>query len=243
MPRRIRVWPEGLFLRWKARTGRTEVAGALSAQGLSPPGLAPPAILVAMLLAPPALPTPQEAPTAQTAPALECESWAQRVQTGDLVFRTEPGWVSRAVLHAQGDPRYSHVGIVVRGHDGPRVFHAEIDPDAQVEGVVAQDLCTYLRRSTRAAVKRLRTLDEPGRRAIAQAVLDRGFPGFNWRFVWEPADGSVYCTQYVWQVIQHAQAGRDLAHPDAGSILTTGQLLDSDALVDVGVTGVTWDAR
>ncbi len=230
-------------MRRKARTSYARMAVAWHGKRLNLRGLAIPAVLVAMLLAPPARPKPQEAPTAQIAPALACESWAQRVQTGDLVFRTEPGWISLAVLHAQGDHRYSHVGLVVRGSDGPRVFHAEIDSDVQVDGVIAQDLCTYLRRSTRAAVKRLRTLDEPGRKAIAQAVHDRGFPAFNWRFAWEPADGSVYCTQYVWQVIQRAWAGWGLAHPDAGSILKTGQLLDSGALMDVAVTGVTPSAR
>jgi hypothetical protein len=74
-------------------------------------------------------------------------------------------------------------------------------------------------------------------------VQDRGFPGFNWRFVWEPADGSVYCTQYVWQVIERARPSQFLVHPDAGGTLTTGQLLDSDALVDVAVAGVKSGAR
>jgi len=152
--------------------------------------------------------------------------------TGDLVFRTENGWISRMVLQMQGDDRYSHVGVVIVQDGAPRVFHAEIDPDTGARGVISQDVCTYLRRSVRAELRRPQALSDFDRAALAQAVGEIGARPFNTRLSWSPEEGSVYCTQYVWQVFERALPGRVFGH-HPGGVLTVTQLLDSQALRDV----------
>jgi hypothetical protein len=153
-------------------------------------------------------------------------------QTGDLVFRAEDGAISKMVMQVQGDDRYSHVGVVVNHSGNPLVYHAEIDGESGAQGVVKQDLCFYLRRAQRAALMRPTAFAEAERQAVADAVAGLGYRPFNWRLLWRPKDGSVYCTQYVWQIFQRASPRR--AQGFSGEpVLTVAKLLDAMSLSPV----------
>jgi hypothetical protein len=75
-------------------------------------------------------------------------------------------------------------------------------------------------------------LKGPDRDAIVDAVAALGHRSFNWRLSWQPADGSVYCTQYVWRVFERALPGR-LPGLSADAVLTVPQLLGSMSLAAV----------
>ncbi len=163
-----------------------------------------------------------------------CTWMREAAQTGDLVFRAEDGLISQMVMRAQGDYRYSHVGLVVINSGIPMVHHAEIDAESGAQGVVKQDLCFYLRRAQRAALMRPTSLSETERRAVANVVASLGYRPFNWRMLWQPKDGSVYCTQYVWQIFQRASPGRIAGLP-VEPVLTVTKLLDTMSLAPVHV--------
>lgn len=158
-----------------------------------------------------------------------CVWMRSAAQTGDLVFRAEDGAISKMVMQVQGDDRYSHVGVVVNHSGNPLVYHAEIDGESGAQGVVKQDLCFYLRRAERAALMRPTAFAETERRAVADAVAGLGYRSFNWRLLWNPQDGSVYCTQYVWQIFQMASPRRTQGF-SGGPVLTVAKLLDSMSL-------------
>lgn len=139
-------------------------------------------------------------------------------------------------MRVQGDDRYSHVGIVVGDGGGARVHHAEIDVESGADGVVAQDVCAYLKRAERAALMRPAGLSEAERAEVAQQVSAIGHRPFNKRLQWEPEDGSVYCTQYVWLILERAWPS-GMGAKRSGDLLTVPALLDGLPLRLVSATG------
>jgi hypothetical protein len=154
-----------------------------------------------------------------------CAEFSREARTGDLIFRAENSWLSRAVMHAQQDWRFSHVGIVVETSQGARVFHAEFNPSFGTDGVVSHDLCTFARRALRLELRRLDSIGERQRQRIAEAVHVIGAPRFNLRFEAWPADGSVYCTQYVWRVLKQVVPAA-LGEAEDPGLITVTKLLD-----------------
>ncbi len=161
-------------------------------------------------------------------PAQDCERLGAAVKTGDLIFRAEDSLISRLVMHAQGDGRFSHVGLIVEQAGGPRVFHAEYDPAKDVDGVVSDDLCAFVRRALRIEVRRPQGQAATDSRALSRIVERIGFPRFNLAFREDPGDGSVYCTQYVWRVL--AAANVIIGLPRRPGLITVPNLLDAPEL-------------
>lgn len=175
-----------------------------------------PAIVLALVLG---TVLPAEASTSR------CAEFSRQARTGDLLFRAEDSWISLAVMHAQRDWRFSHVGIAVETDQGTRVFHSEYDPASGTDGVVSHDVCTFARRAQRLELRRLDWIDEKQRRKIVEVIRAIGAPRFNLSFEASPADGSLYCTQYVWRVLGRAvPAGVEAA--GFQGVITITTLLD-----------------
>lgn len=102
--------------------------------------------------------------------------------------------------------------------------------------MVAQDVCSYLRQAERAALMRPVGLSELDRAEVARQVVAFGHRPFNRRFQWEPDDGSVYCTQYVWLILARAWPSGVRAN-HGGEVLGVPALLDGLPLEPVTVLG------
>ena len=169
--------------------------------------------------------------------AVDCSAIAEVAQTGDLIFRFENSWISRAVIAYQGDQGgqgYSHVGVVIKKAGDNTVFHAEYDPSRFLDGVVSESVCEYLSRAKRSSLRRWRGVTEQARHGIERAVRSIGPRKFNLKLLGQSSTGALYCTQYVVEIFAQV-VGRDLFRVEPKSIITVKQIADSDILDQVAL--------
>lgn len=174
---------------------------------------------------------------------------ADRFQTGDVIFRRGIGVLSQAVLAADRDGAYSHVGLIWRTADGVSVIHVSVDdppgsPDVarieRIEDFLAAD------RASAYCVCRLvddRTDAARGAVSVALGYVERRAP-FDSAFDLSTPD-ALYCTELVWRA--YREVGVDLADGGldrggfvggSGGYLLPGTLLRSTALTLVESGGL-----
>ena len=135
----------------------------------------------------------------------------EAMRTGDLVFRCGRGVLSRAVVTAEKDGRYSHVGVLIRDDDGVwKVAHsvpAEREFSGDFDRVKFEPLEAFLspKMAARGCFVHIGSLTDPVR---LQALCDEARQAFrdSVRFDhdYDLADSSqVYCTEFVWLLFKH----------------------------------------
>ncbi|MBO4282157.1 MAG: hypothetical protein J5873_03070 [Bacteroidales bacterium] len=129
------------------------------------------------------------------------------LQSGDLVFRMGRGLESRAVVSADRDAMFSHVGLLVREDGAWKVLHAVPGEEAETGGVerIKKDpLSLYLApdRAVAACVLRYDTAPEALEEVVRQAFrLYRKELPFDNKY--DITDSSqMYCTEYVTYVFR-----------------------------------------
>lgn len=146
--------------------------------------------------------------------------------TGDIVARARPELISKLVRTWQGDDRYSHVGIAVVHAGRVEVFHADFDLENSIDGVVSEDLCSFLSGASRAiALRFLKNLSDVEQNNVKTAVFGMRSTRFNKALQWESPLGEVYCTQYLWRIFTTALPSRAIPNR-AGEVLTVPQIID-----------------
>ena len=128
-----------------------------------------------------------------------------QLRQGDLVFRMGYGLESRAVVAADRDAMYSHVGLLVRDEGGWRVLHAvpgESEDTGGEEVLKKDSLPLYLRYDRACAVCVLRY--DTSEDALAE-VCRQGLRLYAERVPfdhsYDMADSSrLYCTEFVTNV-------------------------------------------
>lgn len=172
--------------------------------------------------------------TSAVSRAGDCRKVTSVAQTGDLIFRFEDSWVSRAVLAYQGGDGYSHVGVVVKKAETATVFHAEYDPARGLDGVLGESVCDYLGRAKRGSLRRWKEMTVQNRREIELAIASVGPRKFNLSLAKNSQSGALYCTQYVLEIFTRV-AGRDLFRFEANNVITVKQIADSNIFDQVAL--------
>jgi len=150
----------------------------------------------------------------------------QSLRTGDIVARARPDLISKLVRAWQGDDRYSHVGIAVVRAGRVEVFHADLDLENSVDGVISEDICSFLSGASRAiALRFLKSLSDSEQNEVKTAVFGMRSTRFNKTLQWESPVGEVYCTQYLWRIFTAALPSRAIPSR-AGKVLTVPQIID-----------------
>src|SRR5262245_24442662 len=103
---------------------------------------------------------------------------------GDLVFRRGKGALSRIALSVGSQPRFSHVGVVVRSDTGLLVIHALPGVPGRDDGVVAEPLSLFVSADAADEVGfyRLEALSERQRIQVRDFVLKALGRPFDYRF-------------------------------------------------------------
>jgi hypothetical protein len=135
------------------------------------------------------------------------------LEDGDLVFRKGRGAKSWAVLRADAEGIYSHIGIVVRQDSVFQVIH--ITPGERKNGEAVDrikmeplDEFWHSERAKHGAVYRL--IGDSSRRIAAQHAIRLLQKGLLFDHDYELADTTtMYCTQLVWYV--YTLAGKDIS--------------------------------
>jgi len=122
-----------------------------------------------------------------------------KLRTGDLVFRYEDSLISKVVLAYQGDSNFSHVGMALRTDQGWKITHAEYDPSREIDGVISESYCSYIRLAQRGVIKRFNKPYGFDEMVFHRTLREHQFKKFNLRLKTDDIK-SVYCTQYVWLV-------------------------------------------
>lgn len=181
-------------------------------------------VAAALLLAGAASPTAHDRQVIEPVSAV-----AQRLRTGDLVFRRGIGLESLLVLSIDRGFRYSHVGLVVSDALGVRVIHAipRTTEEKTEDGVVIESLETYLapQRASEFAVYRL----APGVKdaaAIGRAAAQKAGEWASERRPFDHAFDSasadaLYCTELIYRSLAFGGLTIDLPSPSA-DLLGTG---------------------
>ena len=167
---------------------------------------------------------------------------ADALRAGDLVFRRGRSLTSRMVLAADQRSPYSHVGIVYRGDDGPRILHAipGEDFDSLMPLQVASP-AAFTEAASAVSIRRL-AQDDAGvaERAAASAwSYTRDAVRFDADFDLQSRD-AMYCTELVWHA--YRDAGLDLVDGvfvdliipfGEGPYILPSSLLDSPYLTEI----------
>ena len=135
----------------------------------------------------------------------------QTTQPGDLIFRRGSGvWTEVFSQASRQEGFYSHVGIVTKQSDGLHVWHAEADDFSGVGGVRNDPIDVFLKHSQGVAIGKLAaTLFNPiAITRQATAATWSNVP-FDTSFRLDDHASSVYCTEYVWEVIRRT-SNRDV---------------------------------
>jgi Permuted papain-like amidase enzyme, YaeF/YiiX, C92 family len=163
---------------------------------------------------------------------------AAELEPGDLLFRRGRSLVSRAVLAADGQGEFSHVGLVSVRNGRVWVLHATPPEEPGVAGgVLAEPLASFLAPEKASAAAVYRTRDRQAAPAAERAA---------WRFIAGhlPFDDDfdlsspdrLYCTELVWKA--YREAGVDLetgVTGPRGRYLLPGRLARSPQLTQVRV--------
>lgn len=141
---------------------------------------------------------------------------AAGLQTGDIAFHESRSSQS-AALKAATHSRYTHMGLVVVGDDGPVVIEA-------VQPVRRTPWADWVARGAggHVVVKRLSAPLEPAQTAAVVAAAEQllGRP-YDLAFGWD--DRAIYCSELVWKAFERGAGVRlgeprrfadfDLSHP------------------------------
>jgi hypothetical protein len=131
------------------------------------------------------------------------------LQDGDLVFRRGRDAIGRIVLSHGDQPRFSHVGMIVRVEDQPLVVHALPQTAGHAGGVRLESVEAFSSpmRASDAGYYRLQRLMPDQRLVIRRYLLEAVGMPFDLRFEYT-SDDALYCTELVLKAL--AAAGVDL---------------------------------
>lgn len=151
------------------------------------------------------------------------------LEDGDLVFRRGQDALSRLVLSRRDGSRFSHVGVVVRGADGPGVVHALPDAAGGDGGVRREPLAAFLAPAVAgdAAAYRVPGLDPAARRALRARLLGRLGQPFDYGFALSTPDRA-YCSELAVDALR--AAGRKVSVPTVPVALANEPVVLPDAL-------------
>ena len=133
-------------------------------------------------------------------------------QQGDVIFRKGTGIKSQAVLHADANGIYSHVGIVVLKDSTFQVVHIvpnEQENDEKIDKIKIEPIGEFWRkdRAKYGAVYRLK--DNGLGEKAAQKALNFLQKNVNFDHDYNLNDTTeMYCTELVWNA--YLQAGQDI---------------------------------
>lgn len=138
--------------------------------------------------------------TVEPAPPLSAldEQSLKRLETGDLVFRRQSGLMSEIARKlSPNEKRFSHVGLVISGPKVITVIHSVSDEARGVDGVVSEDIGTFLSESSDWSFYRVAmTLDQRAAlRLHSEKLLQANIP-FDDNFDLS-TDDRLYCTELV----------------------------------------------
>ena len=149
--------------------------------------------------------------TVQEAPAFPIEKMLE----GDLAFRCGQGVFSRAVISAEEDPRYSHVGVLVKENEAWKVVHAvpgESDFPGDFDRVKAEAIGDFFApdRAFRGCLVHTGLADSALVAALSREALQLARDSVRFDASFDLTDSSrLYCTELVWMLYRHA--GIDLS--------------------------------
>ncbi|WP_193214428.1 YiiX/YebB-like N1pC/P60 family cysteine hydrolase [Luteolibacter marinus] len=119
------------------------------------------------------------------------------LQEGDIVFHGNAGGQSDAIREATGSP-YTHCGVVFRKDGRLMVFEA-------VQPVRAVPVEAFIARSQPGTFHARRLKNPPRPEAIAEAkAWAAKQSGRNYDYLFQWADGALYCSELVWKVYDRA---------------------------------------
>ena len=129
---------------------------------------------------------------------------------GDIVFRRGMDAIGRMVLSYDDQPRFSHVGMVVRVAGETLVVHALPETPGNDGGVRVDRLGNFSspQRAEDVGYYRLGRLTREQRSEIHRFLLEHVGTPFDLRFEYS-TDDSMYCTELVLKAL--AQVGVDVA--------------------------------
>lgn len=132
------------------------------------------------------------------------------LQDGDLVFRRGRDAIGRIVLGYGDQPRFSHVGMVVRIGEQVMIAHALPETASDPGGVRLDPLHSFSSptRASDVGYFRPRVLATGQREEIRRYLLESVGTPFDLRFKFS-TDDAMYCTELVLKAL--AQVGIDLA--------------------------------
>lgn len=167
-----------------------------------------------------------------------------RLEPGDIVFRRGAGMTSHAVLIAQNDGIYSHVGIVADSAGQILVVHAvpgEPDFKGDPDRVKADRPETFFDSQRAIAGAVMRCPDRTAARRAASAAWNLYQRGVTFDHEYDETDTlAMYCTELVSHV--YRRAGRPIVGPGRHRIslpgLSTCCLLPSDLLESPELTDI-----
>lgn len=139
----------------------------------------------------------------------------EQMQEGDLAFRCGRGFFSRAVMSAEQEPLYSHVGVLVQEDGQWKVVHAvpgETEFSGDFDRVKAEGIGTFFApdRAFRGCLVHTGLSDEERISALREEALQLARDSVRFDGSYTLADSSrLYCTELVWMLYRHA--GKDLS--------------------------------
>jgi len=124
---------------------------------------------------------------------------------GDLIFRRGRDVLATAVLAAQSEGRFSHVGMIVLRDGGPVVIHAMPPEPGTIGGVHAESLERFASPALAAdvAIFRMTTLDSATRRQVREYLVSQVGKPFDLAFRYSD-DAEHHCTELVLKALERA---------------------------------------
>lgn len=139
----------------------------------------------------------------------------EQMREGDLAFRCGQGFFSRAVMSAEEEPLYSHVGVLVKENGEWKVVHA-VPAEAEFSGdfdrVKAEGIGTFFApdRAFRGSLVHTGLADSARVSALREEALQLARDSVLFDGSFSLADSTkLYCTELVWMLYRHA--GEDLS--------------------------------
>ena len=138
-----------------------------------------------------------------------------QLQEGDLAFRCGQGVFSHAIMSAEEDPRYSHVGVLVKENGAWKVVHAvpgESDFPGDFDRVKAETIEGFFApdRAFRGCLVHTGLADSTLVARLSREALQLACDSVRFDGSFDLADStSLYCTELVWMLYRHA--GVDLS--------------------------------
>lgn len=125
------------------------------------------------------------------------------LKIGDLVFRKGRGlWTKYFIRASSRDPRFSHVGIVVRTMPSTLILHSDGNDLTGVGQVRTEDWPDFFEIASECAVYRYDGSEETARAFARQGLQRLGVP-FDSSFDMSSTN-SLYCTELIREVVNEA---------------------------------------